>query len=73
MQCVIFVCSIRIYCGCISETCKNCAGQILEGGGRILEGNGQLNYCQPVWAEPWILYKLQLGNQQIICFYRLPW
>ena len=34
---------------------KNCTGQILEGGGRILEGTGLLNHCWPVWVEPWKL------------------
>jgi len=45
------VCYIRAYYyyKCISELCKNCTGQIIEGGG---QGIGLLNYCQPVWAEP---------------------
>ena len=51
MLCVVLesLCVILEYI--ISETCKNSNGQILEGGGRILEGNGLLNNCRPVWAE----------------------
>ena len=46
------VCYIRVYFKRISEKCKNSTGRISEGGGRILEGTGQLSHCRPVWAEP---------------------
>ena len=46
------VCYIRVYLKWISEKCKSSTGRISEGGGRILEGTGQLSHCRPVWAEP---------------------
>ena len=44
-----------VYFKWIGEKCKNSTGRISEGGGRILEGTGQLSHCQPVWVEPWTL------------------
>ena len=46
------VCVILEYISSESvKNARNSTGRISEVGGRILEGTGQLNHCQPVWAE----------------------
>ena len=49
------VCVILEYISSESaKNVRNSTGRISEGGGRILEGTGQLSHCRPVWAEPCI-------------------
>jgi len=47
-------CVILEYISSESVKYKNSTGRISEGGGRTLEGTGQLSHCQPVRAEPWV-------------------